>query len=56
MKAQPKLCEKCNRRDSVLGLNGLWLCLECFSCGLTTAKQRTESLAKLLAAGGGHNG
>lgn len=48
MKPQPKLCEKCNRRDPVVGLNGEWVCLECFSCGLTTAESRATSLAKLL--------
>jgi ribosomal protein L37AE/L43A len=49
MKAQPELCENCERRPSVVGLNGLWVCLECFTCGLTTAKQRAESLAKLVS-------
>jgi hypothetical protein len=44
MKAQPKLCEKCKERPSVVGVNETWVCMPCFENALKTARKTFEGL------------
>lgn len=43
MKKQPKLCEKCKKNASTVGLTGVWLCLPCFEKGLQAVRELVEA-------------
>ena len=46
MKPQTKLCENCNKRESVVGLGDKWVCMPCFEEGLKPVRKAIESVMR----------
>jgi ribosomal protein L37AE/L43A len=51
MKKQPVLCEVCEKKPSVVGMNGVWVCLRCFDAALGASMLKARKIASLLAEG-----
>lgn len=51
MRPQTKWCEKCEKKESVAGLNGLWVCQECFEEGLQGTGRRLSDLVWRMGIG-----